>query len=105
MWFASCRAADACSWPKARPRRRGLPKDDGLRSVIADNLLDRQFTAEEPNQQWIAAFTSIWTAEGWLYVTVVIGLFSHRVVGWSMSDSMPTRHRRADNGDLAAREV
>ena len=73
---------------KARPRRRGLPKDDGLRSVIADNLLDRQFTAEAPNQRWIADFTYIWTAEGWLYVAVVIDLFSRRVVGWSMSDTM-----------------
>ena len=73
---------------KARPRRRGLPKDDGLRSVIADNILDRQFTAEAPNQRWIADFTYIWTAEGWLYVAVVIDLFSRRVVGWSMSDSM-----------------
>jgi putative transposase len=73
---------------KARPRRRGLPKDDGLRSVIADNLLDRQFTAEAPNQKWIADFTYIWTAEGWLYVAVVIDLFSRRVVGWSMNDTM-----------------
>ena len=69
---------------RARPRR----KDDGLRSVIADNILDRQFTAGAPNQRWIADFTYIWTAEGWLYVAVVIDLFSHRVVGWSMSDTM-----------------
>ena len=73
---------------KARPRRRGLPKDDGLRFIIADNLLDRQFTAEAPNQRWIADFTYVWTAEGWLYVAVVIDLFSRRVVGWSMSDTM-----------------
>jgi putative transposase len=76
---------------KARPRRRGLPKDDGLRSLVADNLLDRQFTAEAPNQRWIADFTYIWTAEGWLYVAVVIDLFSRRVVGWSMSNTMTAR--------------
>ncbi len=75
---------------RARPRRRGLPKDDGLRSVIADNILDRQFTAEAPNQRWIADFTYIWTAEGWLYVAVVIDLFSRRVVGWSPSTSLRT---------------
>ena len=40
------------------------------------------------NQKWIADFTYIWTAEGWLYVSAVIDLFSRRVVGWSMSDSM-----------------
>ncbi|MEN3748767.1 IS3 family transposase [Sphingomonas sp. HF-S3] len=73
---------------KARPRRRGLPKDEGQRSVIAGNVLDRQFTAAAPNQKWVADFTYIWTAEGWLYVAAVIGLFSRRVVGWSMSDTM-----------------
>ena len=69
---------------KARPRRRGKPKDDGDRSVIAGNLLDRDFRAERPNQKWLADFTYIWTAEGWLYVAAVIDLFSRRVVGWSM---------------------
>jgi putative transposase len=69
---------------RARPRRRGLPKDDGLRSVIADNLLDRDFQADRPNQKWLADFTYLWTAEGWLYVAVVLDLFSRRIVGWSM---------------------
>jgi putative transposase len=73
---------------KARPRRRGLPRDDGQRSVIAENVLDRQFSAEAPNQKWVADFTYIWTAEGWLYVAAVIDLFSRRVVGWSMSATM-----------------
>jgi len=75
---------------RARPRRRGLPKDGGerLASVIAPNVLDRQFTATAPNQRWIADFTYIWTAEGWLYVAAVIDLFSRRVVGWSMKAEM-----------------
>jgi len=73
---------------KARPRRRGLPRDDGQRSVIVENVLDRQFSAEAPNQKWVADFTYIWTAEGWLYVAAVIDLFSRRVVGWSMSATM-----------------
>ena len=73
---------------RARPRRRGLSKDDGARSVIADNVLDRQFFADRPNQKWVADFTYIWTAQGWLYVAAVIDLFSRRVVGWSMSDTM-----------------
>ncbi len=80
---------------RARPRRRGLPKDVGERSEIADNVLDRQFQAEAPNQQWVADFTYIWTAEGWLYAAVVIDLFSRRVVGWSMQASM-TSHLVAD---------
>lgn len=73
---------------RARPRRRGLPKDHGDRSTVADNVLDRQFVADAPNQKWVADFTYIWTAEGWLYVAAVIDLFSRRVVGWSMSATM-----------------
>jgi putative transposase len=73
---------------RARPRRRGLPKDQGERLVAAANVLDRQFEAERPNQKWIADFTYVWTAEGWLYVAAVIDLFSRRVVGWSMKAEM-----------------
>lgn len=69
---------------RARPRRRGLPKDQGARSVIAENLLDRDFHADGPNQKWLADFTYVWTAEGWLYVAAVLDLFSRRIVGWSM---------------------
>lgn len=73
---------------KARPRRRQLPKDQGERSIIAPNVLEREFEADGSNQKWVADFTYIWTAEGWLYVAVVIDLFSRRVVGWSMKDAM-----------------
>ena len=75
---------------RARPRRRRLPKDEGDRQMpsVPSNILDRQFEAERPNQKWIADFTYIWTAEGWLYVSAVIDLFSRRVVGWSMSPTM-----------------
>ena len=75
---------------KARPRRRKLPSDTGLREThaIAPNILDRQFHAAQPNRKWIADFTYVWTAEGWLYVAAVIDLFSRRVVGWSMSATM-----------------
>ncbi len=75
---------------RARPKRRGKPKDDGERSVIADNILDRDFQADKPNQKWLADFTYIWTAEGWLYVAVVLDLFSRRVVGWSMKADRDT---------------
>ena len=75
---------------RARPRRRRLPPDTGERSLaaVSSNVLDRQFEAERPNQKWIADFTYVWTAEGWLYVAAVIDLFSRRVVGWSMSAGM-----------------
>ena len=75
---------------RARPRRRWLPADLGERLTgdIAANVLDRGFAAPAPNQKWIADFTYIWTAEGWLYVAAVIDLFSRRVVGWSMRAEM-----------------
>lgn len=76
---------------RARPKRRGLPKDRGERSAVAENVLDRQFQADAPNQKWVADFTYIWTAEGWLYVAVVLDLFSRRAVGWSMQESMTSQ--------------
>jgi len=76
---------------RARPRRRGLPLDHGERSAVANNVLDRQFRADGPNQKWVADFTYIWTAEGWLYVAVVLDLYSRRVVGWSMQAGMTSQ--------------
>src|SRR5260221_14600855 len=75
---------------KARPRRRRLPPDLGERqaTAVAANVLDRTFDASAPNRKWIADFTYVWTAEGWLYVAAVIDLFSRRVVGWSMRAAM-----------------
>lgn len=62
-----------------------------MRSVIAANVLEREFNADGPNQKRVADFTYVWTAEGWLYVAAVIDLFSRRVVGWSMSEKMTSR--------------
>jgi putative transposase len=75
---------------RARPRRRVRPVDHGDRPVhtLAPNVLDRQFTATAPNQKWVADFTYLWTREGWLFVAVVLDLFSRRVVGWSMHPAM-----------------
>jgi putative transposase len=75
---------------KARFKRRRLPTDIGERPEcsIAPNVLDRQFEADGPNRRWVADFTYVWTDEGWLFVAVVLDLFSRRVVGWSMSAQM-----------------
>ena len=75
---------------KARPRRRRLPSDTGIRPAtdLAANILDRQFHAPAPNCRWVADFTYIWTLQGWLYVAVVLDLFSRRIVGWSMRAEM-----------------
>lgn len=73
---------------RARPGRRRLPKDTGERAAVSHNLLGRSFEASAPNQKWIADFTYIWTAEGWLHVAAVIDLFSRRVIGWAMKAEM-----------------
>jgi putative transposase len=52
---------------------------------VAPNLLQRDFSADQPNTKWVADTTYIWTAEGWLYLAVVLDLFSRMVVGWSMA--------------------
>jgi putative transposase len=75
---------------QGRRRRRRLPQDRGARpaSPVAPNLLEREFEATGPNQRWVADFTYIWTAEGWLYFAAVLDLYSRRVVGWSAASSM-----------------
>jgi len=55
---------------------------------IAPNVLDRNFTVAAPNLAWVGDFTYIATEEGWLFLSVVIDLFSRKVVGWSMRPDM-----------------
>jgi transposase InsO family protein len=55
---------------------------------IAENLLGRDFTAKAPNQKWAADITYISTKMGWLYLAVVMDLFSRRIVGWAVSDNI-----------------
>jgi putative transposase len=75
---------------RARPRRRRVPSDTGVRltNAVAPNVLNRTFDASSANRKWVADFTYLWTAEGWLYVAAVVDLFSRRIVGWSMSATM-----------------
>lgn len=58
---------------------------------VADNLLARDFTAKTPNQKWAADITYIPTNIGWLYLAVVMDLFSRRIVGWSMSENIDSK--------------
>jgi len=55
---------------------------------VAPNLLNRQFEVQRPNTVWCADITYLWTTQGWLYLAVVIDLFSRKVVGWAMSNRM-----------------
>lgn len=59
-------------------------------SPIAENVLNREFSVEKPNQAYVGDITYIATQEGWLYLAVVIDLYSRAVVGWSMSERMQT---------------
>lgn len=74
----------------ARKKRRRSLQDTGVRpeNSIAPNLLQRRFEADAPDKKWLADFTYVWTGEGWLYVAVVLDLYSRRVVGWSMKAEM-----------------
>jgi len=56
----------------------------------ADNLLAQDFTATAPNRKWVADITYLPTAEGWVYLAVVLDLFSRKVVGWALSHSLAT---------------
>lgn len=55
---------------------------------VAPNLLARDFTTTVPNQKWVGDITYIWTDEGWMYLAVVIDLYSRAVIGWSMQSTM-----------------
>ena len=55
---------------------------------VAPNLLDRDFQAKRPNEKWLADITYIPTAEGWLYLAVVMDLFSRKIVGWAFADHL-----------------
>ena len=69
-------------------RRFKVTTDSNHKLPISPNLLNREFTAEAPNQVWTGDITYIATDEGWLYLAVVIDLFSRQVVGWSLREDM-----------------
>jgi putative transposase len=75
---------------QARQKRRFRKTTDSNHSFpLAPNLLARQFTAAAPNKIWLADITCVPTVEGWLYLAIVLDMFSRKVVGWAMSDTMP----------------
>jgi transposase InsO family protein len=69
-------------------RRYKKTTDSAHGGPVAANLLDQDFSAEGPNRKWGVDISYVWTAEGWLYLAVVIDLYSRRVVGWAVSDRM-----------------
>jgi transposase InsO family protein len=73
---------------RGKRRFRVMTTDSRHELPIAPNLLDRNFTVSAPNQVWTGDITYIQTDEGWLFLAVVIDLFSRRVVGWSLQPDM-----------------
>ena len=68
-------------------RRYRVCTTDSKHSLsVAANLLDQNFVADQPNQVWLADITYIPTSEGWLYLAVILDLFTRKVVGWAMRD-------------------
>jgi putative transposase len=70
--------------------RRRSGGGGGKPAVVAPNHLNRQFTPDQPNRSWVTDITYIRTHEGWLYLAVVIDLFSRQVIGWSMGSRIDT---------------
>jgi len=72
-------------------RRKYRPTTDSKHlHPVAENLLKRDFTADEPDRVWVSDITYIATKHGWLYLTVFLDLFSRMIVGWALSSSLST---------------
>lgn len=97
-------ALNALGYPVGRRKTRTLMKEAGIivryrkkykvttnskhRKPIFENVLNRAFSPKAPDRAYVSDITYIWTQEGWLYLAVVIDLFSRKVVGWSMNSRM-----------------
>ena len=66
-------------------QRRVHTTDSRHSDAVAPNLLQRDFTAPAPNRKWLTDITAVWTAEGWLYLAVVLDVYSRLIVGWAMA--------------------
>lgn len=74
----------------ALKKRRFKPTTDSKHNLpVAPNLVKQEFEADKPNQLWTSDITFIWTKEGWLYLAVILDVFSRQIVGWSLRKRMP----------------
>lgn len=73
----------------AKRKRKFIPTTNSKHNLpIVENKLNQDFEAHMPNKKWVADITYIWTKEGWLYLAIILDLFSRKVVGWSMDANM-----------------
>lgn len=98
------KSLNTLSYPVSRNKARKLMKEAGVsvkhrkkykvttnsnhKQPVFENVLKREFAISRPNRAYAGDITYLWTQEGWLYLAVVIDLFSRKVVGWSMSSRM-----------------
>jgi len=76
---------------RAKMKRKFRVTTDSKHNLpVAPNLLNRNFSPERPNQVWASDLTYVWTKEGWLFLAVIVDLFSRQVVGWSLEKTMTT---------------
>lgn len=74
---------------RSRTKRKFKVTTDSKHKLpVAENILNRDFSPTRSNEAWVQDITYIWTQEGWLYLAVVIDLYSRKVVGWSIQDNM-----------------
>ncbi len=73
--------------PKTRRKFKETTNSKHNKPIHA-NSLDRQFNPQLPNQRWVADITYVPTSEGWLYLSIIMDLYSRKVIGWAMSDRM-----------------
>ena len=72
------------------PRRYRVTTESGHKLPVAPNVVARNFNATGPNRVWVTDMTYVWTWEGWLFLAVIVDVFSRRVVGWSAADHLRT---------------
>jgi putative transposase len=98
------KALNILSYPVSRNKARKLMKEAGVqvkhrrkykvttnsnhKQPVFENVLDRQFDVAQPDQVYVGDITYLWSGEGWLYLAVIIDLYSRKVVGWSMGSRM-----------------
>lgn len=74
---------------KAKGKKKFKVTTDSKHNLpVADNILNRNFSANKPNEKWCGDISYIWTDEGWMYLAVVIDLYSRAVIGWSIQSNM-----------------
>lgn len=72
------------------PKKFKVTTDSNHNNAISPNRLNRKFDVMAPNKVWTTDITYVWTLEGWLYVAIVMDLFSRQIVGWAIDDPMRT---------------